>query len=74
MFNVSTLRNGVYLSERLRAGGDEDEDDDAGDPQGDGQLAVQEAEAPEVGLSGIQHSEKKEFESRSHVKVARISP
>ena len=46
-----------YLSERLRAGGDEDEDDDAGYPQRDGQLAVQKSQAPEIGLSGIQHSE-----------------
>ena len=58
MFGQCFVHNGNYLSERLRARGDEDEDDDAGDPQGDGQLAVQESEAPEVGLSGIQHSEK----------------
>ena len=51
-----------YLSERLRAGGDEDEDDHASDPQRDGQLAVQEPEAPEVGLSSIKHSGKSNFE------------
>ena len=51
-----------YLSERLRAGGDKDEDDDACDPQRDGQLAVQESEASEVGLSGIKHSGKIYFE------------